>query len=264
MAPALPWPFCQRPFTIANFDDHRIRLSVAAPVDLNNIAAFCTEYGWAAKQFIAPELLLTPMHMEELMKERYKDAIRAIMDTCTPGTMTGIVIKIEYKDKIRGVMAINVVGPDLDDPWSLNERQVGFRDEMAWIFPSFYMSTLSETLAEEDNHAEPILNIPYFIVALEQPFLSACIPAFKRLVEMIATEYNRTAVLNIESGPYQNCFAPYFTGSTFQHTGELLENVSGIYQSYPTYTIYTHWTNPSVDTPGPYLDRIIRRVFADF
>ncbi len=103
MAPALPWPFCQRPFTIANFDDHRIRLSVAAPVDLNNIAAFCTEYGWAAKQFIAPELLLTPMHMEELMKERYKDAIKAIMDTCTPGTMTGIVIKIEYKDKIRGV-----------------------------------------------------------------------------------------------------------------------------------------------------------------
>ncbi|KAI1428454.1 hypothetical protein F5Y12DRAFT_25303 [Xylaria sp. FL1777] len=261
--PAFPWPFCQRPTTIAHYDDHRIRLSVATPNDLNDVADFCTDYAWAMKQFVCPEIIVAPEHMRALMTERYKASIKAIMDCCVPGRMTGIVFKIEYNNRIQGVMAINIVSSEFDDPWSQNERQEATRAEIGWIFPSDYLGKLAETLGEDDNHSQPILNVPYFLVSLEQPFLNVCLPSFRRLIETIATLYNRTAVLNLETGPYEHIFAPYLAGSSFIHTGRILENPSEVLQPWSTYSNYTHWTDPSNDMPGQYLDRIIRRALGE-
>ncbi|KAI1353232.1 hypothetical protein F5Y01DRAFT_313015 [Xylaria sp. FL0043] len=264
MAPALPWPFNQRPITISCFDDHRIRLSVAGPADLGAIASFCRDYSWSVKQFVCPEIIAAPAQLKAQMRARYKASIGAILDCCVPGSMTGIVFKIEFEDQIRGVMAINVVSSDFEDPWSQNEREEATKEETAWIFPSDYMGKLAETLGEEDNNSEPILNIPYFVVSTEQPFLSVCIPSFRRLLEAIATLYNRTAVMNLQTGPYEHAFTPYLAGSSFNHTGRMEESPSDVLQPYSAYSNYTFWTDTSRDTPSPYLDRVIRRALADF
>ncbi|KAI1293387.1 hypothetical protein F5Y03DRAFT_374124 [Xylaria venustula] len=265
MAPALLWPFCQRPITVSHFCDQSIRLSVANPSDLNRMANFCTDYSWSVKQFVCPEIVDSPRRMRALMRERYKAALGAIMDCCTPGSMTGIVFKIEYDEKIQGVMAMNVVSTNFDDPWSENERQAAMRDDTAWIFPSDYMGKLAETLGDDDNHGEPILSIPYFVACVDQPFLSICIPSFRRLAEIIAALYNRATVLNLQTGPYEHAFAPYLAGSTFMHTGRIQESPSDVLQPRSTYSNYTHWSDTSVDTPeSSYLDRVIRRALADF
>ncbi|KAI0428178.1 hypothetical protein F5Y09DRAFT_343928 [Xylaria sp. FL1042] len=264
MASALPWPFCQRPITVSRFEDHRIRLSVAGPADLDAIATFCSEYSWSVKQFVCPEIITSPADLKAVMKERYRASIDAIMGCCVPGSMTGIVFKIELEDKIQGVMAINVVSTDFGDPWSQNEREEATKEETAWIFPSDYMGKLAETLGEEDNQSEPILNIPYFVVSLDQPFLSICIPSFRRLLELIATQYNRTAVLNLQTGPYEHAFAPYLAGSPFTHTGRMQESPTDVLRPCSTYANYMYWTDTARDTPGPYLDRVIRRALADF
>ncbi|KAI0539178.1 hypothetical protein GGR58DRAFT_258557 [Xylaria digitata] len=264
MAPVIPWPYSQEPVTIAYFDDHRMRMGVASYADLDGLADFCTEYSWIVKQetgVLALDQLVNPGFMTSLMKERYKYSLKSIMDCCIPGSMTGIVLKIEYQGQIRGVMALNIVSPEFNDPWSQNERQEQARPQVKWIFPEDYMGTLSYTLWDRRNNGKPILNVPYFVVSLEQPYLNACIPAFGRMLIKIFTWFNGTTVVNIQTGPYHATFDPYFNGSTFMHTATLLENCPNISQRHYTYSIYTSWGRPSQDAPLRYLDDVVRRAF---
>ncbi|RWA09951.1 hypothetical protein EKO27_g5160 [Xylaria grammica] len=255
MAPIIPWPFSQDPVTIANFDDHHIRMSVASYTDLDAIVDFCSEYSWIVKQetgVLAFDQLVSPELITALMKDRYKYSIKAIMDCCTPGSMTGVVLKVEYQGQIRGVMAVNIVSADFNDPWSQNERQENERPQISWIFPADYTNTLAYTIWETGNQGRPIL---------KQPYLNACIPAFGRTLIKLFTWFNRTTVVNIQSGPYHATFDSYFTGSTFNHTAALLENCPGINQRHYTYSIYTSWAESPQDTPPEYLDDVVRRAF---
>ncbi|TGJ85468.1 hypothetical protein E0Z10_g3289 [Xylaria hypoxylon] len=241
-------------------------MAVASYNDLDAIADFCTEYSWIVKRetgVLAIDTLVSPGLMTALMKDRYKDSIKAIMDCCIPGSMTGIVLKIEYQGQIRGVMALNIVTAGFNDPWSQNERRENERQQISWVFPANYLDTLSYTLWESANQGQPILNVPYFVVSLEQPYLNACIPAFGRMLIKLFTWFNRTTVVNIQSGPYHAAFSPYFTGSTFTHTTSLSENCPGVQQLHYTYSIYTSWAEPSADAPPEYLDDIVRRAFLE-
>ncbi|KAF2966262.1 hypothetical protein GQX73_g7313 [Xylaria multiplex] len=293
MAPVVPWPYSQEPVTIAYFDDHRMRMGVASYADLDSLADFCTEYSWIVKQetgVLALDQLVNPGFMTSLMKERYKYSLKAIMDCCIPGSMTGIVLKIEYQGLIRGVnyrnfvesyplkafafaqntgslltpsaiVALNIVSAEFNDPWSQNERQEQARPQVKWIFPDDYMGTLSYTLWDRGNHGRPVLNVPYFVVSLEQPYLNACIPAFGRMLIKLYTWFNATTVVNIQTGPYHATFDPYFSGSTFIHTATLLENAPSVTQRNYTYSVYTSWARPSQEAPLRYLDDVVRRAF---
>lgn len=38
-----------------------------------------------------------------IIRERHKSSLQAILDSCIPNEMTGVILKIEHRDMIQGV-----------------------------------------------------------------------------------------------------------------------------------------------------------------
>jgi hypothetical protein len=139
-------------------------LAVADYADLDDITQFVAEYDFSMKDRLGliPIRYLSSGTALECLKERYKPPLKAIIDCYTQNIKTGLVLKIQHAETgaIYGVMALNIVSRQRDDPWSRTEAQEIARQTQLgtnWTFPVGYKKCLDDIIARKNN-GRPIIS----------------------------------------------------------------------------------------------------------
>ncbi|KAI1151824.1 hypothetical protein F4825DRAFT_421603 [Nemania diffusa] len=264
------WPFHNMRANIGRVGRHNIYVTAATHDDLDAMADFVAKYSFTIKQStgIITSEVGSEAHSSgtiRLMRERYRDALKTIMDCCTPGIMTGVILKMEHDSKVKGVMALNILTEELDDPWSRNERQVTERGENLWIYPGApYLKMLHKVITDNNNRNRPILNVPYLIVSMEGDFLQTGIIGFSKLLKGIVEELKHSAVVNIYCGNLYTMISQHLRlFLDFPRCGALADIVQLNPQSSQTYKVHGKFMRPTdPPPPDPYLDGPVRVAFS--
>ncbi|KAI1128013.1 hypothetical protein F5Y10DRAFT_292363 [Nemania abortiva] len=210
------WPYDQQPVVVGRIGRHHSRLIIATPADLNNIATFMAEYAYPIKgdTGVIPDhtgMLYAKERTVAYLKDRYWNAMKAVMDCATPGNVNGLVLKLERNGKIEGVMAFNIVTENFDDPWSQYETRFHQRQENLWIYPgNGYMCQLRDVIHHPRNGGRPIVNIPFLITDLDPNLLPTLVGAFSKFLKGLVDEFRHCAIVNIYSGNHHEALKPYF------------------------------------------------------
>ncbi|GAP90126.2 hypothetical protein SAMD00023353_0203890 [Rosellinia necatrix] len=155
------WPFHYPPVVAGVVQNHQVRLSIASHDDLNAMAEFIAEYSWRMKHDAGTLEHVRGVTEEQkwtLLVERYTAGLTAIMDCCVAGSMSGVVLKIQHRGKVQGVMALNLVTPALSDSWSQHELEQSWRSQTCWIYPAAYTDILAELVGGAENRGRTVLS----------------------------------------------------------------------------------------------------------
>ncbi|KAJ8128244.1 hypothetical protein O1611_g5391 [Lasiodiplodia mahajangana] len=204
-------------------------MGVATRHDLEAILDFMVEYAYDMKQDtgVVPYPQRSQDDVDRTkaeIRQRYRDAIGAIMDCSIRGRMTGIVVLIEYDGQIKGVAAANIVSLGFDDPWSRNERRVYSSGDSRWVFPGYaYMNLLREVMTHRSNGNRPVLSVPYFMFSLERYFLMPCLQGLSKFIKKLGREFKHSTIVNTYCGnayteisPSLDIFLQYPVGSAIK------------------------------------------------
>ncbi|KAI0862440.1 hypothetical protein F4860DRAFT_523211 [Xylaria cubensis] len=251
------WPFSQQPLNLGNIENYPVLLTVADYTDLDAIAEFAADSYITIKQ--ASRLRPVEYFVEKwpLIRERYRSSLQAIMESCIPNAMTGVILKVEHRGVIKGMMALNLAQTDRRDPWTRHESlQLGSRQYYARVFPTTeYLSSLYLILADRRNGSRPILNVPHIISSMDSSYMTTCLTTFMNIIVRIAHVCRFTVLMNSYEGSYHHLFKTYIT-----HNAGFTEN---------SQTSSYHWFY-KLDCPRLiglqqlYLDRAIREAFEHF
>ncbi|KAI3327550.1 hypothetical protein HD806DRAFT_483216 [Xylariaceae sp. AK1471] len=203
--------------TISLDDSHPLRLTLANDNDLEDITDFVAQYALVIKlaNGIIPRDLIDlsaeqlAAEMKKLIKERYKVALKAILDSCTAGSMTGMVWMIKQDTTIHGVMALNIVSAKSDDRWSLNEAKVmADKEQPRWPFLPVYACDRLKRYTLRNN-GRPMINVPYLAVQRGGDLENICAVTFINQLNAITTFLNYGAVVNIFVEDGKSPFVPH-------------------------------------------------------
>ncbi|KAI0107045.1 hypothetical protein GGR51DRAFT_571280 [Nemania sp. FL0031] len=272
------WPFNQLPVSIGRVGRHRVYMSIATHDDLDAIADFMVEYGYMIKQDtgVIPLEVGFQGHMERtrgLMRDRYREAVKAIVDCSSPGRMTGVVLKVEHEARIKGVMALHIVSEAFDDPWSQNETRVHESQESPWIFPGMeYIRLLRGVITHDRNENRPILTeakyqqlgVPYFMFSLENCFISTCIYGFSLFLKELVQEFKYSAIVNIHTGNLYAMIKPYLdVYLQYPECGSFKDDAPHSPQNCYPYKLHGKFMRPTPISPPAmlYLDDCVRLAF---
>ncbi|KAH8167377.1 hypothetical protein CIB48_g874 [Xylaria polymorpha] len=259
------WPFPQQPINLGTLEDHPILLSVASHIDLDAIADFMTD---SYLMIFKANCVGPPEYIETkwpIIRERHKSSLQAILDSCIPNEMTGVILKIEHRDMIQGVMAVNMAKEDYSDLWTNNEFLQAANSQHSWVFPTdSYLRLLSELIDGRRNRSRPILNVPHLVASLDDHYMGTCLTTFASLLKTIAHKCRYSVLINSHEGVYHPLFKTYMTYNTeFKKHGWMVNPGLNVHKYSADYTIYAQYIRPSSRRQRPYLDEALWQAFDD-
>ncbi|KAI0485816.1 hypothetical protein F4859DRAFT_512008 [Xylaria cf. heliscus] len=261
------WPFSQEPIKLRDLEDQPILLSVASDDDLEAITDFTADYYLKVDQL---SCLVPSEYLEKkrpLIKERYRTSFQAIMDSCIPDKMTGVVLKIEHKDVIKGVMAVHMFEDDDDDAWTETEGLQKNSDRYSWIFPTTaYLDMLSNFMRHGHSGSRTILNVPHLIASLDGRYTGLCLTTFTTLLETIARQCQYSVVINSHEGTCHSLLRTYITyNNEFTQIKWVTKGAMVVMEYAPGYRVYVKVTMPlSDESQQLYLDQAVWEAFNEF
>ncbi|KAI0456019.1 hypothetical protein F5B21DRAFT_502770 [Xylaria acuta] len=262
----IEWPFSQQPLNLGTLDDHPILLTVADHTDLDAISRFTA---WSYIAIEQARRSVPPVYFWDqwpLIVERFKSSLQAIMESCIPNEMKGIILKIEHRDVIKGIMALNIAQTDHGDPWTRHQLLQLNSLQYPRVFPTAgYLELLSQTMNNACNGLRPILNVPHLIPSLDEPYRMTCLTAFTTMLVRIARECQHTLFINIHEGGFHALFGTDMTYNTgFLECGQIIGEALPIRQYSPGYRAYVGYVQPSYGRQQLCLDRAVREAFDNF
>ncbi|KAI0445633.1 hypothetical protein F4803DRAFT_547928 [Xylaria telfairii] len=261
------WPYSEQPINLGDVEDDPVLLSVASYIDLDAIADFMTKSYliiFRANCIAPPEYIETKW---PIIRERYRSSLQAILDSCIPNQMTGIILKVEHRDVIQGVMALNMAKADRSDLWTNNEFLHTDESEYAWVFPvDGYLRLLSNLMDSAHNESRPILNVPHLAASMDDRYMSTCLTTFMGMLRTIAGKCQYSMLINSYEGVYHSLFKTYITyNNGFQRFGWLNNPALDVRRHSNDYVIYARYIPASNSGRGQrlYLDEAVWDAFND-
>ncbi|TRX89430.1 hypothetical protein FHL15_009728 [Xylaria flabelliformis] len=185
------WPFSQQPLHLGNIENHPILLTVAGYPDLDAIAEFAADSYITIKQASRFKPMEYFAEQRPLIRERYRSSLQAIMESCIPNAMAGVILKVEHRGVIKGMMALNLAQTDCGDPWTRHESLQLRSPQYARVFPTTeHLRLLYLTMADRRNGSRPILNVPHIISSMDSSYMATCLTTFMNILVRIAHTFD--------------------------------------------------------------------------
>lgn len=114
--PPPPWPFSHPPIHVGTVASYPLTMSIVSPHDglegLQAVAQAAARYAWYMKSTTTTAAdaavldRLPPATRDEkwaTVVRRFRNVLGRVVNSCVPGRVTGLVVKIVFRDRVEGV-----------------------------------------------------------------------------------------------------------------------------------------------------------------
>ncbi|KAI0202507.1 hypothetical protein F4808DRAFT_468211 [Astrocystis sublimbata] len=211
--PATEWPF-SRQLKLQDEGGHPVLLGVAGQNELEDVVNFAANTYFEIRQ--ASIFTIEQMfHADsQWVKQRFRSSLKAVMDCCNAGEMTGVVLKIEHQGAIKGIMVLHLARKDAHDPWSINAKS---QSDMSTgsnpvSMSSAHITLIKERTDTESNQLRPIINVPHVIASVQGRFMHICLNNFMSMLTKISHHCQLSALVSSHEGSYHTMYKTMIAG----------------------------------------------------